>query len=229
MQQIAFCNRLSELMNEGDVSQDKLAKAIGIARQTVAQYQSGKTQPTADKISGMADFFGVTTDYLLGRTDCKSPDIEEQAICKKTGLSPSAVRTLIDIQERDRFVINDDYLDERPVENWQFLALQEYISSIITIPSSADIAQLCCRRAALNVDLEHDYRLVPEVEQLKRKVIDTYPDAIRWFTTPNERILLYNAEITRGLEEITKSVSFQMIDQQAVKEYLIKVNENAET
>lgn len=42
----------------------------------------------------LADFYGVTTDYLLGRTGVKSPDIDIQEIHEKTGLSENAINKL---------------------------------------------------------------------------------------------------------------------------------------
>lgn len=42
----------------------------------------------------LADFYGVTTDYLLGRTGVKSPDIDIQGIHEKTGLSEDAINQL---------------------------------------------------------------------------------------------------------------------------------------
>lgn len=52
------------------VTYTELAKAIGIRQQTVSLYASGETVPTAKLLLEIADFFGVSTDYLLtGRED----------------------------------------------------------------------------------------------------------------------------------------------------------------
>lgn len=48
-----------------EVTQKELAAAIGIRPQTVAEYMKGKTQPSAEKVLKIADFFGVSADYLL--------------------------------------------------------------------------------------------------------------------------------------------------------------------
>lgn len=64
-----FSNRLAELMSEKKVSGWKLAQDIGVTRQSIAQYLDEKTQPNAKKICKIADYFQVSTDYLLGRCD----------------------------------------------------------------------------------------------------------------------------------------------------------------
>ena len=43
----------------------ELAEYIGVRQQTVSQYISGKSVPTANKCLSIADFFGVSADYLL--------------------------------------------------------------------------------------------------------------------------------------------------------------------
>lgn len=91
-----FAQRLCQLMNEGGVSQYTLGKTIGVTRQSIAQYLDGNTQPNAEKICAIADFFDVSTDYLLGRTECKKADIETQAICKITNLTQEALSAMLD-------------------------------------------------------------------------------------------------------------------------------------
>lgn len=50
-----------------------------------------------EKLAALADYYGVTTDYLLGRSSYKSPSIEVDAVCKYTGLSPVAVTTIANL------------------------------------------------------------------------------------------------------------------------------------
>lgn len=90
-----FSSRLAYLMNEKGISQQALAQVIGVARQSIAQYLDGKTQPNAEKICAIADYFGVSTDYLLGRVDLQSTDIDIQGICKKTNISQKALEVIL--------------------------------------------------------------------------------------------------------------------------------------
>lgn len=66
---ITFAERLKQLRNERSLSQDALGKEMGISRYAIYTYESGKAFPTVEGLLALADYFDVTTDYLLGRTD----------------------------------------------------------------------------------------------------------------------------------------------------------------
>ena len=59
-------NRLKELRIEKGLTQEKLAKKIGINRTTIAKIESGDRDLTLDHIQRMSDFFNVSYDYILG-------------------------------------------------------------------------------------------------------------------------------------------------------------------
>lgn len=58
---------LRTLRNEKNYSQQKLANIIGVSRSTIAMWETGASQPDNDTLKRLADIFGVTVDYLLGR------------------------------------------------------------------------------------------------------------------------------------------------------------------
>lgn len=64
-----FANRLKQLREERGFSQEKIGKQIGVSRYAVYTYEKEKAFPTAEGLIALADFFEVSTDYLLGRTD----------------------------------------------------------------------------------------------------------------------------------------------------------------
>ena len=55
------------------LTQDQVAKYLGISQNTYSQYEIGVLNYPVDAISKLADFYGVSTDYLLGRTAIKEP------------------------------------------------------------------------------------------------------------------------------------------------------------
>lgn len=61
--------RLLELRRERHLSQKALVQEMGFALNTYVRYERGEREPTASALAQMADFYGVTTDYLLGRTE----------------------------------------------------------------------------------------------------------------------------------------------------------------
>ncbi|MDU3251739.1 MAG: helix-turn-helix transcriptional regulator [Streptococcus salivarius] len=58
--------RLKQLRQERKLTQVKVAESLGITQQSYARWENGKVIPTSEKLSQIAKFYGVTTDYLLG-------------------------------------------------------------------------------------------------------------------------------------------------------------------
>lgn len=61
-------NRIAELRKEKNLNQTGLAMALNVSQYTVSAIETERQQPTADMLITLADFFGVSVDYLL----CKS-------------------------------------------------------------------------------------------------------------------------------------------------------------
>ena len=62
-------NRIRDLREDMDLRQSDLAKATGIDQRTISNYETGKTAPDAESLIVLADFFDVTIDYLVRRTN----------------------------------------------------------------------------------------------------------------------------------------------------------------
>ena len=68
-QKSVFAEKLAELRKERGVSQAKLAQSLGLDPSTVAKYETGDRQPDLFTLVRLADYFDVSTDYLLGRKE----------------------------------------------------------------------------------------------------------------------------------------------------------------
>ena len=66
---MTFAERLKELRKLEDLNQSQLAEKIGIADSTISAYEMDRFTPSVLILCCFADYFHVTTDYLLGRTD----------------------------------------------------------------------------------------------------------------------------------------------------------------
>lgn len=62
---------IRDLRKEKRVSQTELAKIVGVSQTTVTAWETGKAEPSSSAVSNLADYFNVTTDYLLGRPEKK--------------------------------------------------------------------------------------------------------------------------------------------------------------
>ena len=62
--------RVKQLREKTGLSQAKLAKALGeVSQPVIARYEAGDCFPSYPVLIKIADYFNVSTDYLLGRTD----------------------------------------------------------------------------------------------------------------------------------------------------------------
>lgn len=66
---IQFAERLKQLREERGISQAAVGKALGVSRYAVYTYEKEKAAPTLEGLVILADYFDVTVDYLLGRSD----------------------------------------------------------------------------------------------------------------------------------------------------------------
>lgn len=64
-----FSTRLSMLRKERKLSTRALAAEIGVSQQAISQFEKEMTYPHVNTLTAIADYFGVSIDYLCGRTD----------------------------------------------------------------------------------------------------------------------------------------------------------------
>ena len=64
-----FSERLEQLRNEKCLSQAAVAKELEIAARAYQYYEYGEREPKLSTLIKIADFYGVSLDYLAGRTD----------------------------------------------------------------------------------------------------------------------------------------------------------------
>ncbi|MEK4936713.1 transcriptional regulator [Bacillus pseudomycoides] len=84
-----FGNQLHFLRKQRKLRQEDMAKHLGIARTTYAMYEQGNREPDYDTLQKLADFFDVSLDYLLGRTNkinSKKVNFEEFVQDRELGL-----------------------------------------------------------------------------------------------------------------------------------------------
>ena len=66
-------SRLRDLREDHDLTQAQVAAILKIHQTTYSSYELGKLGVSAEALSALADYYGVSVDYLLNRTDRKEP------------------------------------------------------------------------------------------------------------------------------------------------------------
>lgn len=67
-----YYERIRELRQDEDISQQELGEALGISQHTISQYELHHRRPDPETIIALAKFFNVSTDYLLGVTNTRN-------------------------------------------------------------------------------------------------------------------------------------------------------------
>ena len=82
-------NRLRFLRLEKGESLEKIAQYLNVTLQTISNYETEKRDMTPDTLLKLAEYFGVSTDYLLGKSDIRNPEktIEDPLGLAKVGFS----------------------------------------------------------------------------------------------------------------------------------------------
>lgn len=71
-----FGERFKQLRKEKNMTQEGLAKKFFLNKSSISRYEQNKQVPEMDLLKKFADFFDVSVDYLLGRTDIRNPEKE---------------------------------------------------------------------------------------------------------------------------------------------------------
>lgn len=93
----SFAERFSKLMDERDVRQYQVAEVIGRSRQVIGYYKDGRSEPDLGAVVKIANYFGVTTDWLLGVTTSRRVDGE----CR-CGVREDLLNALLGMKQEER-------------------------------------------------------------------------------------------------------------------------------
>lgn len=72
---IMLFKNLRSIREDNDIKQKDIAKILNVSQNTYSQYETGVISLTAEILVKLADYYGVSVDYLLDRTD--SPKIQK--------------------------------------------------------------------------------------------------------------------------------------------------------
>lgn len=104
---LTFGERLDDLMKAKGVTASEASRDTGISQPNFSNYKRDygredspvPQNPKSDIILELAQYFEVSTDYLLGRVKAKSKDLEIPDICKKTGMEENIIVSMVVAKE----------------------------------------------------------------------------------------------------------------------------------
>ena len=88
-------NRIKELRESLGIQQKALAIDLGFAQPTISDWEAGKKMPSAKSTLKLADYFGVSVEYLLGRETEKPPAIERKRPEPQYKITPAEYRIIL--------------------------------------------------------------------------------------------------------------------------------------
>ncbi len=98
-----FSKRLRNLRENKGIKQEDLGKILDLSASTIGMYEQGRRQPDNETLIRMADFFNVSVDYLLGKTEVRNytepydDELEEVLFSKAKNLTDSEKKTILNV------------------------------------------------------------------------------------------------------------------------------------
>lgn len=207
-----FAIRLKGLM-ENKVTQQQLADVLNIKRQTISLYLNGVSLPPIEKLVDIANYFNVSTDYLLGLTDVKSVQADIKAMCEYTGLSEKSLKVL------------NMYTDYKSIEALETYPFFKTVNKLIENAEESPVDHFLNKNNSMPLGMEALDLAKLEEEYKKTKRIDVLTDIANFLdfdAAKRDFSVNFAGDISRGHsigeigkltnEEIFDSIMFKRIE-----------------
>lgn len=169
-----FATNLRGLIAQKGTTITALSKALGISRQAVSQYTDGTGQPNVDKLVMIADYFGVSADYLVGLSDTQTTNETIRGIHEKTGLWEEAISFLMKGREMADFI--------------SFLTINEHISDLVKAVKQKNEFTAVSRPVSIKIgDIHHETDMQALFKML---VSDLFFEIIDGYTAKQGEIMV---------------------------------------
>lgn len=91
-----FANRFKNLRQSKELNQVQLAEKLGVKKQSISNWENDNIMPSVEMLVKIADFFHVSTDYLLGRDEKAENAIQLLDLSGLTPLQSEHIRALVE-------------------------------------------------------------------------------------------------------------------------------------
>ena len=114
-----IAERIKGLRKKAGLTQQELGDRFGVAKSTICQYENGNSTPNDDIKIAMANYFNVSMDYLMGKTDVPGFDSRTPPViaAKVTESGINMFHTYLDLSATDQAKVND-YV--QILSEWEF-------------------------------------------------------------------------------------------------------------
>ena len=107
-----FGERFKEERKRKGLTQEQLANKFFLNKSSISRYEKGNQTPEMPTLQKFADFFNVSTDYLLGRTDERNLSIEKSKLDESvTTISAHRINSDIDNLPDEAIEKINDYIE----------------------------------------------------------------------------------------------------------------------
>lgn len=110
-----FGGRLFALREENDINKTELAKILNMSRSMITMYESGERMPSIEVLLKISDYFSVSIDWLLGRTENKQLTVNKNHVPLGRTVKIPIIKTAITETSVDSIQNIEDYI-ETPAE-----------------------------------------------------------------------------------------------------------------
>lgn len=127
-----FAKRFRELREAAGLKQSEMGEKLGVSRGSISFYENCDRNPDIEFIANAAQYFKVSSDYLLGLTDTPTTDPYRRAAFDSLGLSYEAVDYLMmlnQVEKENHF--GPSYVERRDLLSY-FLSLHREIDDFLT-------------------------------------------------------------------------------------------------
>lgn len=85
-------NRIKSLREAKGLKQEELAQKVSVSPSAIGMYETNKREPNNEIILKLAEFFNVSTDYLLGKSDIRNPEeLKNVSFANASGLDTTGL------------------------------------------------------------------------------------------------------------------------------------------
>ncbi len=117
-----FGDRLKMLREDKDITQKELGVSVGVSDRVIGYYESNDRFPKDENIlKAFADYFNVSVDYLVGRTDIKNHESKVEFNPKLTKKDERDIEKILDntlesLEKQEGLMLQGDLVDEEDFE-----------------------------------------------------------------------------------------------------------------